>query len=78
MLGVYKCRIYEPQREVTYLWFISRIQSHIPTLLLFDDGMRVCVTKPFTPRGGVIVLMQPISNLLEVPTLFTEVGNRLK
>ena len=50
----------------------------ISNLLLFDDGVSVRVTELLTPDCGVTVLVQPISNLLEVPTLLTEVRNRIK
>ena len=38
----------------------------------------VRVTEPLTPDCGVTVLVQPISYLLEVPTLLTEVRDRIK
>ena len=49
----------------------------IPNSFLFDNGMSMIITKLLTSQSGVSVLVQPICNLLIIPTFFTEVGNRI-
>jgi len=48
----------------------------ISNLLFFDDGMCVSITELITSNGSYSIGIEPISNLLEIPTLLPKLHNR--
>ena len=73
----YKFLFNKSNLEVRIHRLVFSTKPFIPHPLIFDDGVCVCVAKPLTSWSEIIVLVQPICNLLIVQPVIKFVGNQV-